>query len=178
MMDTKNTQLKSHLKVWLITWKEDFLLFADSKLNTKGLPQWEEILGTEGMRLVEELPHDASKAEAKAEFKQIMEMVNKQGEAAKDIARDFSDYKRSPDIEIDADNAAKQQWLRDELAKYHPLSHVLDKMIYAVELMEDNHKEMCERLGVSIDHPHYVCADSLEYDYTFGEPVGVEVFFN
>ena len=68
--------------------------------------------------------------------------------------------------------------LRDELAKYHPLSHVLDKMIYAVELMEDNHKEMCERLGVSIDHPHYVCADSLEYDYTFGEPVGVEVFFN
>ena len=68
--------------------------------------------------------------------------------------------------------------LRDELSKYHPLSHVLDKMIYAVELMEDNHKEMCERLGVSIDHPHYVCADSLEYDYTFGEPVGVEVFFN
>tara|TARA_A100001037_G_scaffold171629_1_gene154205 strand:- start:346 stop:1596 length:1251 start_codon:yes stop_codon:yes gene_type:complete len=100
------------------TWKEDFLLFADSKLNTKGLPQWEEILGTEGMRLVEELPHDASKAEAKAVFKQIMEMVNKQGEAAKDIARDFSDYKRSPDIEIDADNTAKQQWLRDELAKY------------------------------------------------------------
>ena len=100
------------------TWKEDFLLFADSKLNTKGLPQWEEILGTEGMRLVEELPHDASKAEAKAVFKQIMEMVNKQGEAAKDIARDFSDYKRSPDVEIDADNAAKQKWLREELAKY------------------------------------------------------------
>ena len=101
------------------TWKEDFLLFADSKLNTKGLPQWEEILGTEGMRLVEELPHDASKAEAKAVFKQIMEMVNKQGEAAKDIAREARIEKgRGTDIEIDADNAAKQQWLRDELAKY------------------------------------------------------------
>ena len=58
------------------------------------------------------------KAEAKAVFEQIMEIVNKQGEASKDIARDFSDYKRSPDVEIDADNAAKQQWLRDELAKY------------------------------------------------------------
>ena len=68
--------------------------------------------------------------------------------------------------------------LRDELVKYHDRNHVLDNMLYAIELMEDNHKEMCERLGVSIDHPHYVCADSLEYDYTFGEPVGVEVFFN
>ena len=100
------------------TWKEDFLLFADSKLNTKGLPQWEELLGTEAMKLVENLPHDASKAEAKAVFEQIMEIVNKQGEAAKDIARDFSDYKRSPDVEIDTDNAAKQKWLREELAKY------------------------------------------------------------
>ena len=50
-------------------------------------------------------------------------------------------------------------------------------MLYAIELMKDNHKEMCERLGVPIDHPHYVCANALEYDYNFGEPVGVEVFF-
>ena len=42
--------------------------------------------------------------------------------------------------------------------------------------MEDNHKEMCERLGVPIDHPHFVCKDALEYDYSFGEPIGVEVF--
>ena len=68
--------------------------------------------------------------------------------------------------------------LRDELVKYHDRNHVLDNMLYAIELMEDNHKEMCERLGVSIDHPHYVCTDALEYDYSFGEPQGVEVFFN
>ena len=67
--------------------------------------------------------------------------------------------------------------LRDELVKYHSLSHVINKMLYAVELMEDNHKEMCDRLGISIDHPHYVCADSLEYNYSFGEPVGVEIGF-
>ena len=67
--------------------------------------------------------------------------------------------------------------LRDELVKYHSVNHVVDNMLYAVELMEDNHKEMCERLGVPIDHPHYVCANALEYDYNFGEPVGVEVFF-
>jgi len=66
--------------------------------------------------------------------------------------------------------------LRDELVKYHSLNHVLDNMLYAIELMEDNHKELCERLGVTIDHPHYVCADALQYDYSFGEPVGLEEF--
>ena len=66
--------------------------------------------------------------------------------------------------------------LRDELVKYHSVNHVVDNMLYAVELMEDNHKEMCERLGVPIDHPHYVCADALKYDYSFGEPIGLEVF--
>ncbi len=67
--------------------------------------------------------------------------------------------------------------LRDELVKYHNLDHVIDNMLYCVELMEDNHKEICERLDVSIDHPHYVCADALEYDYSFGKPIGVELFF-
>tara|TARA_E500000331_G_C17151094_1_gene667318 strand:+ start:546 stop:1037 length:492 start_codon:yes stop_codon:yes gene_type:complete len=61
--------------------------------------------------------------------------------------------------------------LKNELIKYHSEQHVLDNMLYAVELMEDNHKEMCERVGVPIDHPHYVCYDALEYDYSFGEPV-------
>ena len=66
--------------------------------------------------------------------------------------------------------------LRDELVKYHSLNHVLDNMLYAVELMEDNHKEMCDRLGVPVDHKHYVCHDALTYDYSFGEPVGIEAF--
>ena len=66
--------------------------------------------------------------------------------------------------------------LRDELVKYHSLNHVLDNMLYAVELMEDNHKEMCDRLGVPVDHKHYVCHDALTYDYSFGEPIGLEVF--
>ena len=68
--------------------------------------------------------------------------------------------------------------LQTELLKYHELSHINDNMLYAVELMEDNHKEMCKNLGVSVDHPHYVCANALEYDYSFGEPVGLESFFN
>ena len=67
--------------------------------------------------------------------------------------------------------------LRDKLINYHTEEHVLNNMLYAVELMEDNHKEMCERIGVPIDHPHYVCHDALTYDYSFGEPVGVEQFF-
>jgi len=30
---------------------------------------------------------------------------------------------------------------------------------------------------VTTHHPHYVCANALEYDYSFGEPIGVEQFF-
>ena len=64
--------------------------------------------------------------------------------------------------------------LQTELLKYHELSHINDNMLYAVELMPDNHAEMCNRLGVSVDHPHFVCADALKYDYGFGKPVALE----
>jgi len=67
--------------------------------------------------------------------------------------------------------------LQIKLREYHSLEHINNNMLYAVELMEDNHKEMCERLGVPTDHPHYVCHDALTYDYSFGEPIGVEAFF-
>ena len=68
--------------------------------------------------------------------------------------------------------------LQTELSKYHTLTHINDNMLYGVELMEDNHRELCQRLGVSVDHPHFVCANALEYDYSFGAPVGLESFFN
>ena len=42
--------------------------------------------------------------------------------------------------------------LKARLCQYHPEQHVLDHMIYAVEMMPDNHAELCERLGVSVDH--------------------------
>ena len=66
--------------------------------------------------------------------------------------------------------------LLNRLKEYHSEEHIVNNMLYAVELMEDNHKEMCDRLGVSIDHPHYVCHDALTYDYSFGEPQGLEQF--
>jgi hypothetical protein len=58
------------------------------------------------------------------------------------------------------------------LTKYHPEEHVLNNMLYAVELMEDNHKELCRRLGVPTDHHHYVCANALEYHYRFDGTMG------
>lgn len=67
--------------------------------------------------------------------------------------------------------------LQAELLKYHSLSHINDNMLFGVELMADNHAEMCNRLGVSTDHPHFVCANALEYNYSFGSPVGLENFF-
>tara|TARA_B100001996_G_scaffold49123_1_gene35219 strand:- start:84 stop:485 length:402 start_codon:yes stop_codon:yes gene_type:complete len=66
--------------------------------------------------------------------------------------------------------------LRDRLKEYHSEDYILNNMLYAIELMEDNHQEMCDRLGISVDHPHYICANALEYDYSFGEPVGLETF--
>ena len=66
--------------------------------------------------------------------------------------------------------------LQTELLKYHSLSHINDNMLYAVELMPDNHAEMCNRLGVSVDHPHFVCEDATLYDYSFGTPIGLEAF--
>ena len=68
--------------------------------------------------------------------------------------------------------------LYQKLQEYHSSQHILDNMLYAVELMEDNHAELCSKLGVTVDHPHYVCANALEYDYNFGEPIGLESFFN
>ena len=66
--------------------------------------------------------------------------------------------------------------LKNRLKEYHSEEYIKDNMLYAIEFMEDNHKEMCERLGVPIDHPHYICANALEYDYSFGEPIGLEEF--
>jgi len=67
--------------------------------------------------------------------------------------------------------------LKNRLLKYHTEEHILNHMLYAVEMMEDNHKELCARLGVSTTHPHYVCADALEYHYSFGNLIGIEKFF-
>ena len=67
--------------------------------------------------------------------------------------------------------------LKQRLLQYHSEEHILENMLYAVEMMEDNHKELCNRLGVDVTHPHYVCHDALTYDYSFGEPTGVLVFF-
>jgi hypothetical protein len=67
--------------------------------------------------------------------------------------------------------------LKNRLLNYHTEDHILNYMLYAVEMMEDNHKELCARLGVSTAHPHYVCADALEYDYSFGNLIGIEKFF-
>jgi ubiquinone/menaquinone biosynthesis C-methylase UbiE len=70
--------------------------------------------------------------------------------------------------------------LKELLCQFHEEQHVLDNMLYAVEFMEDNHRELCERLGVSTSHPHYVRADALTYHYKFdGTPseVTLDQFF-
>lgn len=67
--------------------------------------------------------------------------------------------------------------LKNRLLQYHSEDHIVNNMLYAVEMMEDNHQELCKRLGVDATHPHYVCHNALTYDYSFGEPIGLEQFF-
>lgn len=98
------------------------------------------------------------------------EMVN-------EISLDVLRNSRSTFIDNSAGHGNFLIALRDKLLEYHELPHILDNMLYAVEYMEDNHAELCERLGVSVDHPHYVRADALTYDYSFGESIGLDPFF-
>jgi hypothetical protein len=56
------------------------------------------------------------------------------------------------------------------LSKYHDREHVLNNMIYGVDLMPDNVAEAKKRLGLTEDMVgwgHVVCADGLTYDYSF-----------
>ena len=100
-----------------------------------------------------------------------IEMVN-------EIPLDVIQNPQSKFLDNSAGNGNFMIALLNKLTEYHSREHVLNHMLYAVELMADNHKEMCERLGVDITHSHYVCHDALTYDYSFGEPVGVEEFFS
>lgn len=68
-----------------------------------------------------------------------------------------------------------------KLKQYHSEQHIVDNMLYAVELMEDNHKELCKRIGVPTTHPHYVCYDALQYHYRFDGtlgPITLDQFLN
>ena len=59
------------------------------------------------------------------------------------------------------------------LSKYHDREHVLNNMIYGVDLMPDNVATAKQRLGLTPDMPgwhHIVCADGLTYDYEFAPP--------
>jgi type I restriction-modification system DNA methylase subunit len=100
-----------------------------------------------------------------------IEMVN-------EIPLDIIQNPQSKFLDNSAGNGNFVIALLNKLTEYHSRDHVLNHMLYAVELMEDNHKEMCERLGVDTTHSHYVCHDALTYDYSFGEPVGVEEFYS
>ena len=56
------------------------------------------------------------------------------------------------------------------LRKYHKVDHVLNGMIYGVDLMEDNVTVCRERLGLTEEMPgwnHVVCTDALTFDYQF-----------
>ena len=99
------------------------------------------------------------------------------GRMIDNIPEDIKENSNSKFLDNSAGSGNFLVALKDRLLQYHDEEHILNNMLYAVELMEDNHLELCKRLGVEPDHPHYVCHDALTYDYNFGEPVGLEAFY-
>ena len=48
--------------------------------------------------------------------------------------------------------------MKNRLSQYHNEDHILNNMLYAVEMMEDNHIDIANL--EFLNHPHYVCAES------------------
>ena len=140
---------------------------------------------------METLPHQFSNM-LKSEIKRTKERVDKTGEVFtppeliehmfKDIEEEIFKDPNSKFIDPSAGDGNFLIALKNKLVDYHTEEHILDQMLYAVELMEDNHKEMCERLGVTTEHFHYVQSDALTYHYAFNgrssEPVTLDLFEN
>jgi type I restriction-modification system DNA methylase subunit len=58
------------------------------------------------------------------------------------------------------------------LSKYHDRDHVVNNMVYGVDLMPDNVATAKQRLGLTpedLGWYHIVCADGLTYDYEFNQ---------
>jgi type I restriction-modification system DNA methylase subunit len=56
------------------------------------------------------------------------------------------------------------------LSKYHDRDHVVNNMVYGVDLMPDNVATVKQRLGLTPEDQgwnHIVCADGLTYNYEF-----------
>lgn len=67
--------------------------------------------------------------------------------------------------------------LVDELSRYHDRHHVLNEMVYGVDLMSDNVATARARLGLLPDSKgwfHVACGDFLAGDYSFSPPKAPE----
>ena len=60
-----------------------------------------------------------------------------------DIALDILQDPDSTFIDNSAGSGNFLVALKNRLLNYHTEEHILDHMLYAVEMMEDNHKELC-----------------------------------
>ena len=71
-----------------------------------------------------------------------------------DISVDILKDSESTFLDNSAGSGNFLMGLKNRLLNYHTEEHILNHMLYAVEMMEDNHKELCARLGVSSSHSH------------------------
>ena len=124
---------------------------------------------THNLKVGSEIQRSDERIELTAEIFTPLELCEKLID--ENIPEDLLKNPNSTFIDQSAGNGNFLVALQKKLSKYHSIQHINDHMLYAVELMKDNHTEMCNRLGVSTDHHHFVCANALEYHYEFdGSP--------
>jgi ubiquinone/menaquinone biosynthesis C-methylase UbiE len=119
---------------------------------------------------------DKQKARGRERVKQTAEVFTPMDLCLK-MVREVPDEKlRNPDAKFLDNSCGDGNFLvalLKVLSNYHDPQHVLNNMIYGVDLMPDNVAEAKRRLGLTPEMPgwhHVVCADGLTYDYEFAPP--------
>ncbi len=115
--------------------------------------------------------HSKRKQRGEARVKQTGEVFTPVDLCVKMIKQIPEDILRNPDSTFLDNSCGDGNFLValvKVLSKYHDRDHIVNQMIYGVDLMPDNIAEVKRRLGVPSDHPHFVCHDGITYDYSFG----------
>jgi hypothetical protein len=119
---------------------------------------------------------DKQKQRGRARVKQTAEVFTPMDLCLKMVREVPAEKLRNPDAKFLDNSCGDGNFLvalLKVLSKYHDEEHVLNNMIYGVDLMPDNVAEAKRRLGLTEDMPgwhHVVCADGLTYDYEFAPP--------
>ena len=80
-----------------------------------------------------------------------------------DIPKHIMEDKNSTFLDNSAGSGNFLLALKEALLEYgHTEDHIKNNMLYAIELMPDNHAELCKNIGVPVNHRHYINGSGLD----------------